>query len=247
MAPFRSSSGPRCLRSPWDLSAPAGGDGGTKPWKGGTGRPLGARGVLCLHPGGRVSRVSQEPPLQEGQDRSREQPWGGVQVEPGGLGGARAQLGVPVGRAFLAALCSREDRRRFYSAFVVAPRAMRGVREAQGRGHTPESSAEGDAARRAGRNLETAGAGGRRRGRRVTHLRAGERRGHSGPSPATTTADSHPSTQPVPTVSPLAGEEGQVRCQQGGYLGSPRRHSPAPACFSALPVRSFSAGKSQCD
>lgn len=86
-------------------------------------------------------------------------------MEPGGLGGAgggaRAELGVPVGRAFLAVLCSREDRRRFYSASVVAPRAMRGMREAQGRSHPPESSTEGDAARWAGRGLETAeGAGG---------------------------------------------------------------------------------------
>lgn len=75
--------------------------------------------------------------------------------------GPERSLVFPVGRAFLAVLCSREDRRRFYSASVVAPRAMRGMREAQGRSHPPESSTEGDAARWAGRGLETAeGAGG---------------------------------------------------------------------------------------
>ena len=149
---------------------------GDKAPDGGTlGGPLGARGVLCIHPRGRVSRVSQEPPLEEGQDRSREQPWGGVQAEPGSLGGARAELGVPVGRAFLAVLCSWEDRRRFYSAFVVAPRAMRGMRKAQGRGTLLRAALR--EMLHAGRGRAWRPRGGGRRGRRVTQLRAGERRG----------------------------------------------------------------------
>ena len=79
----------------------------------------------------------------EGQERSLEWPWGAGDMQRGGRrpgrGRGRGQSGArPPEKAFLVVLCSREDRRRFYSALVVAPRAER---EAQGRTHTPESSA----------------------------------------------------------------------------------------------------------
>ena len=219
---------------------------GDKAPDGGTlGGPLGARGVLCFHPRGRVSRVSQEPPLEEGQDRSREQPWGGVQAEPGSLGGARAELGVPVGRAFLAVLCSREDRQRFYSAFVVAPRAMRGMRKAQGRGTLLRAALR--EMLHAGRGRAWRPRGGGWRGRRVTHLRAGERRGIQArlPRPPLRTRIRPRSLSPPCHL--LQGRRVRSGVSRERYLGSPLRHSPAPACFSALPIRSFSAGKSQCD
>lgn len=99
-------------------------------WQG----PLGAGGVLCFHPRGLVSKVSEEP--LRGRDKKGLWSGRGVQVrcsvEAGGLGGAggghRAEL-VPVGRAFLVVLCSREDRRCFYSALLVAPCTERRLKE----------------------------------------------------------------------------------------------------------------------
>lgn len=64
---------------------------------------LGAHGALCFRPRGRVSRVSLEPLLEEGQDRSREQPWGGVQVTPRGA----RRPGRGRGRGQSGAWCSR--------------------------------------------------------------------------------------------------------------------------------------------
>lgn len=82
----------------------------------------------------------------------------------------------------------------------------------------------------------------------MTHLRAGERRGHSGPSPATTSADSQPSTQCVPTVSPLAGEEGQVRCQQAVLPGFTTQTLPHTRLLLSPPCQElFSRKIAQCD
>lgn len=77
----------------------------------------------------------------------------------------------------------------------------------------------------------------------MTHLWAGERSELAGLSPATTSADSHPPAQPAPPCHLSQGRRVRSGVSRECYLGSPRRHSPAPACCSALPVRSFSAGK----
>lgn len=82
----------------------------------------------------------------------------------------------------------------------------------------------------------------------MTHLWAGERSELAGLSPATTSADSHPSTQPAPTVSPLAGEQGQVRCQQGVLPGFTAQTLPRTRLLLS-PARQelFSGKTAQCD